>query len=99
MSNERIELPSLEARRKEIDTLETFKILNNTYKINKDNFFTYSFANLRGHKQKLFKKRTNTTTAQSFFKHKIVNSWNEIPDSVEDNRGIQQKIEITVWRH
>ena len=58
---------------------ETYKFIHEKYKTKPDKLFSSPPINLRGHSKKLFKQRTNTSVAQNFFKHRVVDSWNALP--------------------
>jgi len=49
------------------DLIETFKIMNGPYNINRDLFFQLDEGGRRGHGQKLFKRRFRVFTARSIY--------------------------------
>jgi len=52
--------------------------------INTDNFFSYnSSVTTRGHKYKLYKKRTVSNVRATFFSERVINVWNFLPKEVD----------------
>ena len=66
-SNEDISLPSLECRRNDTDLSETYKFLNDDYKLKSENFFQTNVNKLRGHSKKLFKPQSNLDHHKYFY--------------------------------
>lgn len=82
LSNDTITLPSLEHRRKSQDLCETYKIINHMYKVESGNFFTFSQNTFtRGHDKKLEKKHTRTDVRKFFFSNRVIDPWNNLPQS------------------
>ena len=60
-----------------------YKIISGKEKIDPGIFFTPSHTkNLRGNRYKLFKKTCNLQLRDSFFSQRVVNDWNNLPDTV-----------------
>ena len=59
---------------------ETYKILNNKYKINPDSLFQRPTRELRGHQLKLHKVQVNSNVPKNIFAHRVVDSWNILSD-------------------
>ncbi len=76
-------LPTLEYRRVRADMVQMYKIIHNIDKIDKDKQFTMSaYTATRGNSFKLFKKRARTEVRKNTFSHRVVDTWNSLPDSV-----------------
>ena len=79
----RLDLFSLNKRRIRGDLIETFKILKNIDKINKDNFLELSTQlTTRNNGLKLKGQRFNTDLRKNFFNVRVIESWNKLPASV-----------------
>ena len=52
------------------------------YKTDKNLFFTQSQRTLRGNSLKLVKPYARTLIRSNFFSHRVVNSWNSLPEAV-----------------
>ncbi len=76
-------LPSLEYRRTRADMVQTFKILQDIDHVVKDKLFTMStYTRTRGNSRKLFKRRSRLQTRANVFSNRIVNAWNNLPETV-----------------
>ena len=82
LANEDISLPSLECRRNDKDLSETYKFLNDDYKLKSENFFQTNMNNLRGHNKKLFKPQSNIDHRKYFYTERVVEPWNRLPEEV-----------------
>ena len=82
LSHEPVKLDSLQTRRNTTDIIETYKITNGLYKVNKDHFFKQPSRTLRGHQQKLFKPHSRTNIHKNFFTQRVVDSWNHLPENL-----------------
>ena len=79
----KLDLSTLQQRRKRGDLIEAYKIISGKEKIDPGIFFTPSHTkNLRGNRYKLFKKTCNLQLRDSFFSQRVVNDWNNLPDTV-----------------
>ena len=80
----RLDLTTLEKRRIRGDLIETFKIVTNRENIDSRQFFTVreSLHELRGHRYTLYKPQCHLSVRQHFFSHRVINSWNSLPDDV-----------------
>jgi len=86
----RIGLTTLETRRVRGDLIEVFKILNNIENIDEKHFFQRStsvdvasgLTKTRGNAFKLYKKRVRLDVVKYGFGNRIVEEWNNLPDSV-----------------
>lgn len=82
ISNDPINLEELKVRRERCDLIEVYKFLNNKYKTNHEKFFQLSHLPLRGHPLKLKKNQCSTDTRKHFFSHRVIDSWNALPEEV-----------------
>jgi hypothetical protein len=79
----RLGLPTLEYRRHRQDLIETYKLIHKHTKIAyTDVLPPIQTSTTRGHSLKLTKQRTNTTKHSTALRHRIVNSWNKLPETV-----------------
>ena len=76
-----LRLPSLTYRRLRGDLIEVYKIFNNFYdSITTGNLLTSLHVGVtRGHKFKLTKVTTKSSSLQHFFSNRIINHWNSLP--------------------
>jgi len=82
LSEIEINLPSLEQRRRIADMSETFKIMNNEYKLNPENMFRRSDNILRGHSKKLFKPSSRIDAHKNFYCQRVITPWNKLPEAM-----------------
>ena len=76
-------LPSLEYRRERADMIQVYKILNDIDIVEKDKLFTRAqYTATRGHSFKLHKKRSRLNVRANTFSNRVVNTWNNLPDTV-----------------
>ena len=75
----RLGLVRLENRRLRSDLIETYKILNGNYSINRELIFDIDDMGLRGHDSKLFKRRFRLDVRKFVFSNRVINSWNSLP--------------------
>jgi hypothetical protein len=87
----RLKLPTLRFRRLRGDRIETYKILNKIY----DERVTFTLFSLnssnitRGHSLKLVKNRCRTETRKNFFTNRVVDVWNNLPNSVVTAKNVE----------
>ncbi len=78
-----LKLPSLYYRRARGDMIETYKYMHGVYEVNPCPLtLDENPASTRGHMYKLKKIRCNKSITQKFFKHRVVNLWNKLPEEV-----------------
>ena len=76
-------LPSLQYRRLRNDMVQTYKIVRDIDIVDKDKLFTIvTETRTRGHKYKLFKRRSRLNIRKNVFSNRVVNTWNNLPSSV-----------------
>ena len=79
----KLELPSLYYRRARGDIIEAYKYLHEIYDVQDCPLvLDKNPASTRGHSLKLQKSRCIKSSTQKFFKHRVVNSWNSLPEDV-----------------
>jgi hypothetical protein len=76
-------LQSLQERRLRNDLIMTYQILFGYVSLNYEDFFTRSNVSVtRGHKHKLFVRRTRLDIHKYSFAHRVVEVWNCLPNNV-----------------
>lgn len=97
---QRLNLPTLEHRRKRGDLINVFKILKNIYdeRVTSSIFQMDTNSRTRGHSLKIFKKRCNTDIRKHFFSFRVVDTWNNLPQHVIDATDVK-KFEILLDNH
>ena len=80
----RLELPSLEHRRKRGDMIEVFKYLHGSYNVQGPIFqlATDMPRKTRGSSLKLTKPRHTLNIRGNYFRNRVVNQWNELPENI-----------------
>ena len=80
---QQLKLPTLVYRRHRGDMLQAFKILRREYHLDEGLFFkTPTDGRTRGHSYKVFKERAVSSLRRNFFSCRIVELWNELPETV-----------------
>ena len=74
-------LMRLDKRRDRSDLIETFKILNGNYRVDKDLFFVPDDGGRRGHSRKLFKRWCRLDIKEFAFSNRIVDNWNSLSEN------------------
>jgi len=76
-------LTTLEDRRNRGDLIEVFKTLKGFNRVDYRQFFKLvEHSRTRGHSFKLVKSRSRLEIRKNFFSQRVVNSWNNLPESV-----------------
>ena len=78
----KLNLPTLEYRRRRGDMLLVYKLMNKLTKCDSESCFKKSDHPARGHKDKLYKPMTKTTLRLNTFSNRIINEWNSLPSEV-----------------
>ena len=80
----KLNLPSLQHRRRRGDMIMTYKILTDKVNLEKESFFTLSSnrTNRGSHSLKLAKKKASKDTSLNKFSTRVVNDWNSLPSHV-----------------
>ena len=80
----KLNLPSLQHRRRRGDMIMTYKILTDKVNLEKESFFTLSSnrTNRGSHPLKLAKKKASKDTSLNKFSTRVVNDWNSLPSHV-----------------
>jgi len=78
-------LISMEKRRVRGDLIQVFKMLKDRDRVDFNKFFEIQSSNrTRGHNCRLVKRRCNLDIRKYFFSQRVVNTWNNLPQSVVD---------------
>lgn len=91
----RLDLTTLEERRKRGDLIEVYKLLHRKENIGYEQFFKLAKAetsryDLRGHSMKLFHNRTRLDTRKFYFSQRVVSPWNNLPQHVVDAPSVNR---------
>ena len=79
-------LEPLELRRLKRDMIFVYKIKNGLVKLDFNNFFRFApDVGTRGHRYKLYPINVSTQRSLSSFAHRVVNTWNKLPDVVVES--------------
>jgi hypothetical protein len=84
-------MTTLEERRREIDMVQTFKIVNGIDKVNSQDWFTKAVnRGTRGTSglDNLVKPRSEHEYRRHFFSQRVVDEWNSLPDHVIEARNV-----------
>ena len=98
-----MDLYSLEQRRLRGDLIETFKILNDLERIDKNSIFSISsHTRSRGHSFKLYKSglKKGLNCRKHFFSNRVISTWNKLPESVvkaKDTNQFKNRLD-GLWR-
>ena len=90
---QRLGLTTLEQRRTRGDMIETFKILKGIDRIKTESPFLVlddRQQGTRGHCMKLVKPRHRTQKRNEFFPSRVVDKWNNLPETVIQSENINQ---------
>lgn len=78
----RLNLESLNFRRKRADMIQTFKLVRGFENVHPEQFFTFcSFDRTRGHRFKIYKTNVNSIARANFFSQRVINDWNSLSSS------------------
>ena len=83
-------LTTLESRRRRYDLIETFKIMKNIYKIDKNKLFPMKPSQTRGHELKIYKKHSRLNTRKYFFSQRVVNDWNKLSKEATEAKDVNK---------
>ena len=81
-----LDLETLEMRRLKADLILAYKILFGLINLNANDFFSLPSTDnyTRGHAYRLSKSDSNSNVQLQFFCNRILNVWNNLPDSTTD---------------
>jgi len=86
---DRLGIWTLEERRNRADLLQVFKLYKGWSSTQFGHFFTIStVTNTQGHTAKINKPRCRLDLRRSFFSCRVVDRWNDLPQSVIDSGTI-----------
>ena len=84
----KLQIPSMQYRRNRGDMVETYKYMHGIYKT--QNLFEIEGNSVtRGHQYKITKQRCFSSQRQQFFRNRVVNSWNNLPETVVNAPTLQ----------
>ena len=75
-------LNTLFYRRRRADLIKVFRIINGIDSLCFNEFFELDLGITRGNNRKFIKPRANTSIRIHSFSHRVINDWNELPNSV-----------------
>ena len=80
--------------------LQVFRIIKGIDKLDIGNFFELNSSPSRYNSLNLIKPRALTSHKQFSFSHRVINNWNELPDSVvlSDNLNIFKRNLDLFWK-
>jgi ribonuclease P/MRP protein subunit RPP40 len=78
----RLNLHSLERRRKRSDIIELYKMINNLVHVDLNKYLEYSVSNTRGNNLKFKKLNPKSNIRKYSYFCRIVGLWNALPDSI-----------------
>ena len=86
---QRLGLTTLERRRINGDLTETFKILTDIEKVDKEHFFEFSDTGyyLRGHSE-TFSQQMSSGFQKIFFSNRVVRHWNGLTQQIVDAQSV-----------
>ena len=94
---EELGLESLVDRRKRLDLIQTYKIINGVDNVNKDNWFRLTDntslrqIRLSSHPHNLVRQIVSRTDVRNnSFSQRVINNWNNLPDHVKNSRNVYQ---------
>lgn len=80
-----LDLPSLVHRRMRGDIIQTFKIVKGIEDVPVEDYFAFNTTSrTRGHTLKLAKPRARTSKRSKSFTHRVIDTWNGLPQEVVD---------------
>ena len=94
-------LTTLYYRRLRADVIQVYRIINKIDKLELSNFFHFNTRPSRYNSVRLIKPRALTTIRQNSFSHRVVNSWNDIPEEVvlaDSLNQFKNRLEF-FWKH
>ena len=78
----KLQLPTLEERRKRGDMIMLYKCVEGKEKIDRNEYIIPTQLPSRGHSKKLFKKRLKKDVRKYSFPHRAIDQWNALPEEV-----------------
>ena len=84
----KLKLPSLEFRRERGDLIDVYKYVENIYDTDHPKLQLSASNRTRGHSKKLEKQRYRLDVRSSFFSNRVVNLWNDLPESVVNAKTV-----------
>lgn len=87
---QRLNLTTLEERRKRGDLIETYKIITGLEDVASSQFFEENKNRLRGNDNKIFKKQSRKNIRKYFFSQRVVDSWNRLRNGIVNATTLNQ---------
>ena len=85
-----LNLPILMYRRRSLDVVQTFRIMNDLDNLEARDFFTMNTRETRGHGIKIMKQTSRLNLRKFSFSHRVVVDWNSLPRKVVEARDVEQ---------
>ena len=79
---EKLNLPTLEQRRKRGDMITMYKCVTGKEHIDSEEYITYNRSSLRGHSKKLYKKGATKDIRKFSFPNRVIDQWNALPEEI-----------------
>ena len=98
---DKLQLPTLEERRKRGDMIMLYKCVEGKEKIDSDEYIIPTQLASRGHSKKLYKKRLKKDVRKFSFPHRAIDQWNVLPEEVVCAKNIhkfKEKYDKTVLK-
>jgi len=74
----------MELRRLHADLFWCYKVVFGLAKVRSDLFYVMNPCTItRGHKYKLYKRRSSVCVRSTFFTERVINNWNRLPSHVD----------------
>ena len=79
---QRLNLPSLQHRRRRGDMIFAYKLFTGQMGLNKEDFFTFSTSAVRGHQYRVIKGKATKLCRINTFSNRIIDEWNSLPKEI-----------------
>ena len=95
-----IGLTTFEARRRKIDLIETFKIIQGYNKVDRKIGFELNYDTERrstrstNKPNNIVKKKSKMDVRKNFFSQRVVDPWNSLPEEIQNAKSVAQFIHL-----